>query len=253
MDVFNKKENNSGADYKARFAGLGNNIVFFSGGRGYGKTSAMRSFAQYLTGDISLEDKEKMKNQFIVLDSIDPSAMESGENIIRVVMSRMYHMFEKSEQTLLKEMDREKYRKKKFELFEQFQKCYESIDSIKSDKQKESIYDTDDLEKLAHLGSSAGLKECIYETVDKYLNLMKQCNKDGKGDCYLVVAIFHHSNNTDDYRITFSTGTSGRNYMSAQLFAYLANRAGLNVKDQRLINWNGVNNLDCLTLVEKLG
>lgn len=100
MDVFNKKENNSGADYKARFAGLGNNIVFFSGGRGYGKTSAMRSFAQYLTGDISLEDKEKMKNQFIVLDSIDPSAMESGENIIRVVMSRMYHMFEKSEQTL---------------------------------------------------------------------------------------------------------------------------------------------------------
>ena len=189
MDVFNKKENNSGADYKARFAGLGNNIVFFSGGRGYGKTSAMRSFAQYLTGDISLEDKEKMKNQFIVLDSIDPSAMESGENIIRVVMSRMYHMFEKSEQTLLKEMDREKYRKKKFELFEQFQKCYESIDSIKSDKQKESIYDTDDLEKLAHLGSSAGLKECIYETVDKYLNLMKQCNKDGKGDCYLVVAI----------------------------------------------------------------
>lgn len=67
------------------------------------------------------------------------------------------------------------------------------------------------------------------------------------------LALFHHSNNTDDYRITFSTGTSGRNYMSAQLFAYLANRAGLNVKDQRLINWNGVNNLDCLTLVEKLG
>ncbi len=67
------------------------------------------------------------------------------------------------------------------------------------------------------------------------------------------MALFHHSNNTEDYRITFSTGTFGRNYMSAQLFAYLANRAGLDIKDQCLINWNGVDNLDCLTLVEKLG
>lgn len=65
-------------------------------------------------------------------------------------------------------------------------------------------------------------------------------------------ALFHHSNNTEDYKVTFSTGTSGRNYMSAQLFAYLANRAGLKIIKQKIIDWGQVKNLDCLTLVEKV-
>ena len=63
--------------------------------------------------------------------------------------------------------------------------------------------------------------------------------------------LFHHSNNTVDYRITFSTGIQGRNYMLKQLFAYLANRAGLEVLEQRVINWGNIEGLDCLTLVEK--
>lgn len=65
-------------------------------------------------------------------------------------------------------------------------------------------------------------------------------------------ALFHHSNNTEDYKVTFSTGTIGRNYMSAQLFAHLADRAGLNVIKQQIINWKTAKNLDCITLVEKI-
>ncbi len=38
--------------------------------------------------------------------------------------------------------------------------------------------------------------------------------------------------------------------MSKQLFAYLANRAGLTVLEQRVIDW-GKKDLDCITLVEK--
>lgn len=64
-------------------------------------------------------------------------------------------------------------------------------------------------------------------------------------------ALFHHSNNTEDYRITFSTGTFGRNYMSGQIFAHLADRAELKLIDQRIINWAGREDLDCLSLVEK--
>lgn len=64
-------------------------------------------------------------------------------------------------------------------------------------------------------------------------------------------ALFHHSNNTEDYKITFSTGTSGRNYMSKSLFAYLANRAGLEVIEQQVIDWGKEKDLDCITLVEK--
>ncbi len=63
-------------------------------------------------------------------------------------------------------------------------------------------------------------------------------------------ALFHHSNNTEDYRVTFSTGKHGRNYMNKQLFAYLANRAGLTVIEQYEIDWGGEKKLDCITLVE---
>lgn len=62
-------------------------------------------------------------------------------------------------------------------------------------------------------------------------------------------ALFHHSNNTENYRITYSTGKHGRNYMSRQLFAYLAHRAGLTIIEQYVIDWGGVENLDCITLV----
>lgn len=64
-------------------------------------------------------------------------------------------------------------------------------------------------------------------------------------------ALFHHSNNTEDYRISFATGSSGRNYMSKELFAHLANRAGLKIIEQHLIDWTGIKGLDCVTLVEK--
>ena len=63
------------------------------------------------------------------------------------------------------------------------------------------------------------------------------------------MALFHHSNNTENYKITFSTGKQGRNYMSKQLFAYLANRAGLTVIEQQEIDWAGEERLDCITLV----
>lgn len=66
------------------------------------------------------------------------------------------------------------------------------------------------------------------------------------------MALFHHSNNTSDYRITFTTGKNGRNYMSKDIFAYLANRAGLDVVSQELYDWSKDGSFtDCITLVRK--
>lgn len=62
------------------------------------------------------------------------------------------------------------------------------------------------------------------------------------------LALFHHSNNTESYKVTFATGTAGRNYMSKELFAYLCNRAGLSVVEQEVINFISPQ-LDCITLV----
>jgi len=39
--------------------------------------------------------------------------------------------------------------------------------------------------------------------------------------------------------------------MTAQLFAHLCNRAGLEIVDQKVIDWGGHKDLDCITLARK--
>ena len=75
-------------------------------------------------------------------------------------------------------------------------------------------------------------------------------------ECYRVlrkggIALFHHSNNCSDYKVDFSTGIHGRNYMSKDLFAHLSYRAGLEIVEQKIMDWGNVKELDCLTLVRK--
>ncbi len=86
-----------------------------------------------------------------------------------------------------------------------------------------------------------------FEMIDiySYLKEMRRILKQNG------MALIHHSNNTEDYRIDFTTGKNGRNYMSADLFAYLAHRAGLKVVEQHIIDWANCKNLDCITLLQK--
>ena len=65
-------------------------------------------------------------------------------------------------------------------------------------------------------------------------------------------ALFHHSNNTSNYKASFGTAVKGRSFMSKEAFAYLAYRAGFEILEQQVINW-GIPSLDCITLVEKPG
>ncbi len=64
------------------------------------------------------------------------------------------------------------------------------------------------------------------------------------------MALFHHSNNTSSYKNSFSTATGGRSYMSKDLFAYLAYRAGFEVVEQHVFDWIA-KDLDCVSLVRK--
>lgn len=86
-----------------------------------------------------------------------------------------------------------------------------------------------------------------FESIDVYYYLQ---------DTYRILrpggmALFHHSNNTHDYKQSFNNSVHGaRSYMSAQLFAHYAHRTGLSIVTQQPIDW-GLPNLDCLTLVEK--
>lgn len=58
-----------------------------------------------------------------------------------------------------------------------------------------------------------------------------------------AMALFHHSNNTSDYKL--SSGTHMRNYMSKDIFAYLAYRTGFEVVKQEVISW-GEQKIICL-------
>lgn len=69
-------------------------------------------------------------------------------------------------------------------------------------------------------------------------------------------ALIHHSNNTSDYKASFSNAPHGRSFMSKEIFAYLAYRAGFTVLEQEVIGWGikGVNyrqDLDCISLIQK--
>lgn len=48
-------------------------------------------------------------------------------------------------------------------------------------------------------------------------------------------ALLHHSDNHVNYKVSFTNGESGRNYMSEELFAYMAYRNGFEVIEQVLI------------------
>ena len=83
----------------------------------------------------------------------------------------------------------------------------------------------------------------IYE----YLKDMHRVMKKGG------MALLHHSNSSDDYQATFRSNKNvhSRSFMSKELFAYLAYKVGFNVVEQRVIDWGGSKNLDCISLIMK--
>lgn len=64
-------------------------------------------------------------------------------------------------------------------------------------------------------------------------------------------ALFHHSNYDADYRTDFAHAPHARCFMNKEVFAYLANRVGFKVLEQRIADWYGLKELDCITLLEK--
>jgi len=69
-----------------------------------------------------------------------------------------------------------------------------------------------------------------------------------KAGSYVLV---HHSNNTSNYKVSFENGIHGRNYMSRDIFAYLAYRNGFEIVRQEIIDWGGQKDLDCISFLKK--
>ena len=90
-----------------------------------------------------------------------------------------------------------------------------------------------------------------YKAYDEMLDIYEYLK-----DIYRVLVkggrvLIHHSNYDKDYTASFINSPHGRSYMNASIFAYLASRCGFHILEQDLINWAGVEGLDCVTLLEK--
>lgn len=86
-----------------------------------------------------------------------------------------------------------------------------------------------------------------FEMIDIYFylkDIYRVLQKGGR-------ALFHHSNNTRDYKYSFANAPHGRSFMSKDIFAYLSYRAGFTILEQRVIDWGGEVELDCISLLEK--
>lgn len=196
MEKYWKESENSGR-YAARYQGLGKNIVIFCGARGQGKTSAMQTFVRCLDGTY-IQEKGNLKhmpafiqklqtNKFEVLDSIDPSAMENNESILRVVLSRLFFHLNECYQkdNFENSMD---FERERGDLTELFQKCFDNIDYIKCKKSRD--WEQDDLEILSQLGSSANLKKNLCDLIEKYLKLVsKEKRPRETAGRYLVIPV----------------------------------------------------------------
>ena len=56
-----------------------------------------------------------------------------------------------------------------------------------------------------------------------------------------------------NYRQSFDNASNpgGRNFMSKELFAYLAYHAGFEIVEQQVIDWS-LEKMDCITLLKKM-
>lgn len=154
-----------------------NNRILFTGQRGCGKTSVMRSLADYLSSeDIEINSERYPKDndgvpyvvKFSCLPMVDPSHFDNNNNILLTVITSM---FSEAKKKMYDDKDGgdTSYRE---ELLKQFEKVFKSLDSIKSEL---SSYT---LESLNRKSDAEDLKDKMKDLVNKYLRF-KGC---GDGD-----------------------------------------------------------------------
>lgn len=145
-----------------------NNIIAFTGERGQGKTSAMYTF---------IEGKIKINSKHLILDHIDPSIFENMHNIVEVVVTMMYNMFD---------VQREKDGKKDYsELIGLFQTVYESLALVRNPNKFDDLeYDYEGtIQKISRAGDSTKLKHHMWNLVT---NFLKFANRE---DGFLIIPV----------------------------------------------------------------
>lgn len=150
-----------------------NNIISFSGDRGSGKTTAMKTFSYALCKNTKSDFfKNEIGNvNFCLVKAIDPSNFESIHNVLSILVSRMFKEFEKMYQEDVDAMNGDL----RYSLLDNFQKVYRNLAALYNVKKYEdNEYEYEgDVQKLSNIASNTRLKVHLYNLVEEYLKLKK--------------------------------------------------------------------------------
>lgn len=141
-----------------------NNLIAFCGDRGQGKSSAMVQFTNSLRLDENIE----------VLETIDPTAMETVHDILDIVISRMFEQYRKDKEQADRGEDDSRMpldRDRQLKMSSLFQKVHKNLAVLKnSDKfiESEYIYNGS-IQNLMDIADSMKLKQDVNILVEEYL------------------------------------------------------------------------------------
>ena len=152
-----------------------NNIIAFCGERGQGKSSAMIQFINKLKN-------EEYGNELEIMDTIDPTAMESLHDIIDIVISGMFSALRSDrERRCGGETDLNRYggfagslegsQEQQLRLMEYFQKVHKNLAVLKNSEhfiKDEYIY-SGSIQNLADIADSMHIKQSVMELIKEYL------------------------------------------------------------------------------------
>ncbi|MBU3216866.1 hypothetical protein LL033_14965 [Clostridium estertheticum] len=167
-----------------------NNIISFIGERGTGKSSAMVSFNQFLkdmhgNGKVNIPEFNEIKGyNFYNLDVIDPSMLEDKENLLGIVIAKMFSKFEKE----LKNQENEYNNSMANSILRKFEKLYKNMVTLNMDEKeilKDDGYTGTILENLSRLSASLNMRDNLIELMKELLPYLTKQQKDN----FLVISI----------------------------------------------------------------
>lgn len=166
-----------------------NNIISFWGERGMGKSSAMLSFALFLKKydgnniaerfQLPVCQQKGMPPVFYVLPRIDAAMLIPGENLMDVILAKMWGDFRKKVE---KDVGRRCEWKEAEKCFETVKRSYELYKNATLGKEDNSITSVRQLDELA---KCLNLRNAFKELVKVYLEYME----GGCGNAFFVLAI----------------------------------------------------------------
>lgn len=165
-----------------------NNVIPFLGGRGMGKSSAMFSYALFLKKSHGIETEyyrvrtENTRPHFCVMPRIDAAMMIKGENIMDIVLAKMWDAFDNQGEYQKKD---EFFAKELTEKFKKVKKTYEIYSQTINGK--ETARNMTSVREMHELAACLNLREEFKKLVEEYLaDKLPCCRREER---FLVLSI----------------------------------------------------------------